>query len=45
MEQSELWAAVGCVGAVVGALALLCCGKDREDKYLLCGGVKLSVKQ
>ena len=28
---SELWAALGCVGAVVVPLAFLCCVKDRRQ--------------
>ena len=30
MSQSRLWAALGCVGTVVGRLALLCYGKEKS---------------
>ena len=49
MGQSEMWAALCCVGAVVGSLAFLCSGKRKKtgvkvDKDLLCYGVKQSVE-
>jgi len=31
VEQSKLWAALSSAGAVVGSLALLCCGKDKSE--------------
>ena len=35
-----MWASLGRLGAVVGPLALLCCGKPRRQS----GGVKLGVQ-
>jgi len=32
VEQSKLWAALSFGCAVVGPLALLCCGKDRSHQ-------------